>query len=73
MSKILLEPEIESRLTGFREAVEVCDLTGKVIGYFHPANSLRDLSPLSDEDVEKLRRQPNGRLLTDILKDLQAS
>ncbi len=73
MTRIVLEPEIESRLKGFQEAVEVCDHTGRLIGYFHPTRSLRELSPLTDEDVEKLRGQPGGRPLQDILKDLQAS
>jgi hypothetical protein len=73
MTRIVLEPEIESRLSGFQEPVEVCDHDGRLIGYFHPARSLRDMSPLSDAEVEKLRGQSGGRPLKDILKDLQAS
>ena len=73
MTRIMLEPDVESRLSGFQEAVEVCDHDGRLIGYFHPARSLRELSPLSDSEVEKLRGQTGGRLLPDILKDLQAS
>jgi len=73
MTRIVFEPEIESRLSGFQEAVEVCDREGRLIGYFHPARSLRDLSPLSDDEVEKLRGQTGGRPLKDILEDLQAS
>lgn len=73
MTRILLDPEIETRLSGFQEAVEVCDHGGRLIGYFHPARSLRDLSPLSDAAVEQLRGQSGGRALQDILKDLQAS
>ncbi len=73
MTRIVLEPEIETRLTGFNEAVEVCNHEGRLIGYFHPARSLRDLSPLSDEEVEALRGQRGGRSLQDILGDLQPS
>ncbi len=73
MTRVTLEPEIESRLSGFQEAVEVCDHNGRLIGYFHPTRSLRELSPLTDADVEKLRGQTGGRPLQDILKDLQAS
>ncbi|MFM9963312.1 MAG: hypothetical protein ACKV2Q_19050 [Planctomycetaceae bacterium] len=73
MTRIVLEPEIESRLSGFQEAVEVCNHDGRLIGYFHPVRSLRDLSPLSDEEVKNLRGQSGSRPLQDILKDLQAS
>ena len=73
MTRIVLDPEIESRLAGIQEAVELCDHDGRLIGDFHPARSLRDLSPLTDADVEKLRGQAGGRPLKDILKDLQAS
>jgi hypothetical protein len=75
MTKVVLESELETRLTGLDEAVEVCDHSGRLIGYFHPVGaggvSLKDLSPFSDEEIRHRCGEPGGRPLADIMQDLQ--
>lgn len=76
MASIVLEPESEARLRGFQDVVEVCDHSGKRMGFFHPSKdsdtpSLKDLSPFTDEEILARCQQPDGRPLADILQDLR--
>ena len=41
MTRVVLDAELESRLTGLSEAVEVCDHTGRLMGYFQPVPAER--------------------------------
>jgi hypothetical protein len=43
MTRVLLDAELEARLTGLKEAVEVCDHTGRLMGYFQPIPAERAL------------------------------
>ena len=77
MPSVVLEPESEARLRGFREIVEVFDHSGKQMGFFHPTKTsesstpLRDMSPFTDEEILARCQQTEGRPLTDILQDLR--
>ena len=77
MASVILEPESEARLRGVREVVEVCDHSGKRIGFFHPdkdagsPTQLKDLSPFTDEEILARCQQSDGRPLDDILQDLR--
>ena len=79
MTKFLLEPETEFRLRGIEEVVELCDHSGKLMGFFHPVKDsqktqrLRDLSPFTDEEILARCEQTGGRPLADILRDLERS
>ncbi|MDB5386592.1 MAG: hypothetical protein JWM11_2238 [Planctomycetaceae bacterium] len=76
MTRVLLETELESRFAGLDEPVEVCDHSGRLIGYFHPVArdrvSVKELSPFTDEEIMSRCGQPVGRLLSDIMRDLQS-
>ena len=77
MASIVLELESEARLRGFQDVVEVCDHSGKRIGFFHPAKDsdtptrLKEMSPFTDEEILARCQQPGGRPLADILQDLR--
>ena len=76
MASIVLEPESEARLRGFQDVVEVCDHSGKRIGFFHPSKDsdtqrLKDLSPFTDDEILARCQQSGGRPLADILQDLR--
>ena len=76
MATVVLELESETRLRGFQDVVEVCDHSGKRIGFFHPATDLetprlKDLSPFTDEEILARCQQLEGRPLADILIDLR--
>lgn len=77
MTSVVLEPESEARLRGFREVVEVFDHCGKQMGFFHPtiasesSTPLRDMSPFTDEEILARCQQTEGRPLIEILQDLR--
>ncbi|MCI0334637.1 MAG: hypothetical protein L0228_15580 [Planctomycetes bacterium] len=73
MTKLTVDPELRAKLGDFRDLVEFCDESGRVVGFFHPVAPTiqsRTNSPISDEEVERARGQRTGRPLRDILVDL---
>ncbi|MEK6260552.1 MAG: hypothetical protein AABP62_18295 [Planctomycetota bacterium] len=47
----MLDAELESRLTGLAEAVEVCDHTGRLMGYYQPVPAERALNGVGASPV----------------------
>ena len=76
MTRLTIDSEMRAKLGDCRELVEVCDESGRVVGFFHPtvlANvgaAQHPSSPISDEEIETARNQRTGRPLADILADL---
>jgi len=77
MTRVTADAVLMSKLGNCRTLVEVCDDSGRLLGYFHPvgvpreSNGCSNLSPISDEDIEKCRTQRTGRPLSEILADLE--
>jgi hypothetical protein len=76
MTKVVVDPAFGAKITGLTGAVELCDESGRTLGYFHPAMSegsapQRLQSPHSDEEIERRRQDRRGRPLADILADLE--
>ena len=78
MSKIVVDAELGAKLAQAEGMLEICDPSGQILGVFHPVpwppgvKSLKDLSPYSDEEIEEFRKQPGGRPLREIWKDLDS-
>jgi len=76
MARITLDPEVCRKLDAVAETVEICDLEGRVIGFFlpdigRPGVPPADLRvPLSVEEVERRRQARSGRTLDEILRGL---
>jgi len=76
MGKVILDDALKSKLNGLDEQLELCDEGGQTIGQFLPQALYRDLlvawskAWISDEELERLRRQQGGRPLAEIWKDL---
>jgi len=76
MTRMVLDPVLGAKLGGLTDAVELCDESGRTIGYFHPAVALSGLeassieSPIPIEEIERRRAEGGGRPLKDILEDL---
>jgi hypothetical protein len=76
MTKVIVDASFGAKVTGLTGAVEVCDESGRTIGYFQPvlsgglsAKGVR--SPISDEEIERRSQERSGRPLADILADLE--
>ena len=75
MTKVVLDLENEELLRGVDEVVEVCDHSGKLMGYFRPIGagepSWKHLSRFSDDELrERCAQTTGGRPLSEILHDL---
>ncbi len=76
MTKVLIDAETLVKLHNLDAPLEVCDASGRTLGYFHPlaapaASGGRSIrSPLSDEELQSRRQQRTGRPLAEILDRL---
>jgi hypothetical protein len=79
MSRVTVDAATMARLHNLDEFLIFCDESGRTLGYFRPGvppdvpAGGRITSPVSDEEIEELRKQRTGRPLSDILKDLGAT
>jgi hypothetical protein len=74
MTRVTVDPTTQAKLNNFTGILEVCDESGRTLGYFHPVVQPVDAgraaiqSPFSKEEVERRRQQRNGRPLAEILE-----
>jgi hypothetical protein len=77
MTRIVVDPATQAKLANAQVALELCDDSGKVLGQFIPACRLSDgevSGPLVDvEELDRREKKGGGRLLRDILADLERS
>ena len=77
MTQMILERSLQSRLEQSDSEVEFRDEQGQLVGYFVPPGLHRELilagsrTHVSDEELERARREPSERSLAEILKDLE--
>jgi hypothetical protein len=79
MNKVILDAELKSKLNGLNEQLELCDEAGRTVGHFLPADLYKQLllawteANISEEELERRRREPRGRTLAEIWKSLGQS
>lgn len=76
MTKVTLDAAALAKLAGLGGAAELCDESGRSIGFFHPSRppgekTLKELSPFSDEEIQRRRENRGGRPLEEILRELE--
>lgn len=75
MTRVILERELLAKLNDVKERLEVCDETGKTLGYLIPtADRVIDRQveiPFKDAELDGYAREPGGRPLPEILADLE--
>lgn len=74
MTRIVADASLKARMESLTEIVEVCDESGRSLGFLHPplAASGPIQSPFSDADIRERLKDRTGRPLADILRDLAA-
>jgi hypothetical protein len=79
MTRLIVDAATLARLHNLQDLSEVCDESGRVLGYFHPVLRPRvpapaeRQSPFPDEELQKRREQRTGRPLAEILERLDRS
>jgi hypothetical protein len=76
MIKVTLDKATLAKLHNLSERVEVCDESGRVVGYAHPAKHTLppeyEEPPITKEEIDRLVNEPGGRSLAEILADLRS-
>jgi hypothetical protein len=78
MNRVVIDNTSAAKLDAVgQQSVEVCDETGRLLGYFTPVidHSIYEgvESPISSEEMAELIKKGGGRPLKDIIADLQRS
>lgn len=75
MIKIVLDRSALEKLGHAHEQVELCDESGRVLGYFVPARRTtvypEGVVPYTDEELTRFEQEPGARPLADILAELE--
>jgi len=75
MTRVFVDSEFWGRLNNPQGPVELCDPTGRTVGYLYPApapldvGSSKVVSPFSEEELLRREQEPGGRPLEEILRD----
>ncbi len=78
MNRVVVDEAVRSKLRNLDE-VELCDESGRKVGHFLSEELYRRLlydwanAQITDEELERRRRQPGGRTLAEIWSRLQQS
>ncbi len=76
MTKITVDNATLEKLHNLDTRLELCDASGKTLGFFHPAAesgarvSRNGRSPYSNEELQELRKQRTGDTLDNVLRRL---
>jgi hypothetical protein len=75
MTKLMIDAATLAKLPNLDEPLEVCDESGKTLGYSHPVARAEQSarSPFSDEELQRRRQQRTGRPLAEVLDRLSRS
>lgn len=74
MTKLTLDAITCGKLGDVTQCVELCDESGRTLGYFTPADrsDYTGVQPMiSDEELDQREQEEGGRSLRDILTDLE--
>ena len=72
MTRVVVDAAMRANLHNLDTVLEVCDESGRTLGYFHPQNGAVR-SPFCDEEIERRRQQRTGKPLAEILERLKQS
>lgn len=71
MARLVLDQDTLTRLGPLDKPLEICDNAGHTLGFFQPLGR-DELEPkISREEIERRRQETGGRMLQEILQDLE--
>lgn len=73
MSIMIVDAAMAAKFDGADDVIRICATDGRVLGYFAPAKAkkLNLNPPISEEELDRIEAQQEGRPLADILRDLE--
>jgi hypothetical protein len=79
MTRVTIDEALRGKLNGLDQPLELCDEAGQTVGHFLPAEEYKRYfyawlnAQVSDEELEQSRKEPGGRTLAEIWRDLKSS
>jgi hypothetical protein len=79
MNKVVVQATVRSQLHDLDSELELCDESGRTLGYFVPASEVEARhyewarAQFTDEELERARGEPGGRTTAEILARLGRS
>jgi hypothetical protein len=74
MSRIVLDESLRRQLTGAGSPVELCDSSGRVLGYFVPAGGFfvlpEDECPYTADQLRAMQAETGGSALAELWQEL---
>lgn len=77
MAKVTIDSSLRAKLPDLSQPMAFQDENGKVLGFFTPVGlasppyDKAEIPVLTKEELERLRKQPKGQPLEEILADLE--
>ena len=77
MNRAVVDDALRSKLDELQTRTEFCDKDGRVLGVFTPALKVdratcdRIASLISDEELERRKKEPGGKTTAELLEYLQ--
>jgi len=75
MTRITLDSTMLAALSSVGQQVELCDTSGRLLGYFVPVVAATQYAdspcPVSEDELDRREREGGGRTLAEILADLE--
>ena len=74
MQKLVVDPATQAKLNNLDVPLEFHDPSGKILGHFLPEDVYKELvlawaeANITEEELERRRREPRGRKLAEIWK-----
>jgi hypothetical protein len=76
--QIILDDELRAKLQGLERQIELCDETGRTVGFVVPFAVYEDLvyqwaqSQCSVEELDRIAQEPGERTTAEVLERLKA-
>ena len=82
MTKLTVDASTSEQLTSLDQLTEVCDESGRTIGYFHPIKAPSAETPITDEvrkwanrisneEIEQSLSEPGGCTTEELIQELK--
>lgn len=77
MIRVQLDQTWREKLFGLDKTIEFCDESGKVVGQFVPSEEVRlqaarqRLLAVTDEELDRIRDEEDGKTLDEIIRELE--
>ncbi len=70
MHTVVADEVLRGRLGDMSRKIEIRDESGRLLGWFVPESESAEPLPFTEADLERVRREPGGKTLAEISRDL---